>query len=399
MRVLNVYNFFINNIHIKNNKIYNVRNKLTRANKKCSNEHLIYRKLLLEKKTTFTKKSQSIFLLYFTEMLLFSIKSHIPILEFLIIIKNNDKKNSSKRILNVIINDLINGKELHQSLSNFPSVFSQEYRNLIKIGEVSNSLDQSLTLLLSQQEFTMNLKKQIASTLRYPCFLIIIFFVVVSIISTFILPQFTALFSSFNNDLPILTKFTIESSSRIKQLSPMVGLIIFSLFIFLKLPFLKIKDLKTNIKSILIRFPLIRKIHLLKNESLILFILGHLMNCRVDILSSLHICNSTVKDTYYNKKLTSIITKISNGEELSKAISSVNLFDKTTTLLLTSLNNSPYLSDVLIKCSLENKKQLSSIISRYQAIVEPTIIILLALLIAIIILSIYLPLFSMGNMV
>tara|TARA_B100001093_G_C26816761_1_gene1010081 strand:- start:349 stop:720 length:372 start_codon:yes stop_codon:yes gene_type:complete len=123
------------------------------------------------------------------------------------------------------------------------------------------------------------------------------------------------------------------------------------------------------------------------------------MNCRVDILSSLHICNSTVKDTYYNKKLTSIITKISNGEELSKAISSVNLFDKTTTLLLTSLNNSPYLSDVLIKCSLENKKQLSSIISRYQAIVEPTIIILLALLIAIIILSIYLPLFSMGNMV
>ncbi len=336
--------------------------------------------------------------LIFTRLFSRLVKSHISIIESLKIIQQNIDSTSFKNIINNIIGYIEKGDSLSRALERYKNVFSPFYCAIIKAGENAGQLDLTLELLFKYLQFSENTKKKFQSALFYPVFVLITAVVILSLIFVFVVPQFKALFSMFDTELPTLTLFLFGLSTFIKDNFIFIILFLAAVGVLIKI-FLKTRKGARFRDRIIFKIPLVGR--LIKESLFAKFcqIMALLVRSNVNILLSFEIIEEIMNNSIVKDKIRSIREQVKNGKSLAESFNTSQFFPATIVQMVKAGEEAGELDKMLVSAAEFYEENLSVKIELFSSILQPALIILIGLFIAVIVISIFLPVFQLGTVI
>ena len=332
------------------------------------------------------------FLRQFSVML----KAGIPITDCLNNLRRQKFSVPFRNVLQAINVDVESGVLLSTAFSKHPKVFPRFFVSMVEIGEVSGTLDTVMTDMADYYEKDRKIRKKASTAMIYPTLLICMIFVVVVFLCLFVLPQFEATINQLDGDVPKITQIVMGISGFVQDYIFIIIPIITSLILFIILFF------KTNtgryFKDVLLfNLPIISKVQ--KNlitarfskAFVILFKSG--MNM-IDILDNL---KKMLGNEVFARKFDYTIEEVKRGKRIAISIEATGLFPSMLTEMINAGEESGNIEEVLESTSNYFDEQVETSIAKAVATIEPIAIIILGLVVALVVISVIIPMISMMN--
>lgn len=351
---------------------------------------------ILEKKIFFRRISSRDFVA-FTRQLSVMLKSAISPVEALrgqvTQIENPDFR---EKILK--ISELVEGGEsLSRAFSMFPEIFDPFYIGVLKSGEVSGKLADSLVYLSEHLEREYRLRQRIRSAMIYPAFVIVVFIGVFFLAIFYIIPKLTEILEAFGGELPLLTRIVISFSDFVKGGGWIIIIGILAVLFFIPQYLKKSKSLRESYDKFLLKLPVIgdltKKIYLTRFAEN----LSVLLSTGLPITQALKITRDIIKNHVYKKIITETQERVSKGENISSVFSRYP--EEISPFLLQMVSTGEKagrLDETLMKVVSFYREEIDRMTSNIFSIIEPLLILFLGIGIAILIFSIFIPLFKIG---
>ncbi|MDP1688817.1 MAG: type II secretion system F family protein, partial [bacterium] len=237
------------------------------------------------KRTRFTIKEQS----HFAKRLSFLVKSGVPILESLRILRRQTKSKARLKLFDKIIDDVSNGQYLATSLKKLPNMFGDFAINIIKVGEKSGTLDKNLNYLSEELKKKQALKQKIIGAFVYPIFITLSTVGLAVLLTVFIFPKIQPIFDSLHISLPLSTRILLFVSTFLGN----YGLYLLAILVFLVIVFFvafnKFPSFHLLIDRFILKIPLFGKITQSYNVTNFCRTLGLLLKSGVIVTEALSI--------------------------------------------------------------------------------------------------------------
>jgi type IV pilus assembly protein PilC len=309
------------------------------------------------------------------------------------------KQTENKRLAGVlakIYDEVQKGRSLSEAMELYSNVFPVIMTSLIRVGEVSGSLDYSLERLASHFEKENRTRQKIKTAMTYPAVIgIIALFMVVGML-TFIVPNFVSMFASFGSELPTPTKILIKISEIVKSVYFLLGApvaIIALTFLFKK--FKQTKKGKLIIDTILVRLPLvgvnIKKIL----ASRFTRTLSSLLKTGVPLIQALEVTDKVVDNQIVSIGLEKVMEEVKRGSNLAGPLGLIELFPPMVTQMVHIGEEAGSLDSIMAKVADFYDDEVEYSIGRLISIIEPVMMLVLAVLIGSMVVAMIMPIFSM----
>lgn len=337
------------------------------------------------------------FLLEFTRNLFLLLKGGVGLLDGLQIIHQQVVNKSEQKVIQEIIYQLRTGRDFSNSLKRFPYLFNHVYCHLIEIGELTGQLNDILFLLLEYLEKITKFRKKILQVLAYPFLVVTVSICALLFMFFFVIPAFHQLFKEFDSELPGLTRLVMMGSELLKQYS----LIIFLLFVlatFLMRKIYEVKPIKFFLHKQIMRIPLwglyIRKNHLFR----FCRTLGTLLTGGVTLLKSIETIYKSTSNFYLKTEILHMQDYLSKGEKFSHALLTSLIFPAVVIQMISVGEESGNLAQVLLRIANYYEQDIDLTMELLSNLLEPIIILSLGLLIGLLLIAMYLPLFNLTRL-
>jgi type IV pilus assembly protein PilC len=300
-----------------------------------------------------------------------------------------------KNLFNEIENKLIKGSSFSEALRHFPDFSAYEYYS-IKIGEESGQLLEVLSELGDFYQRKMKQQKQLVSAFTYPTVILMTAMIAVGFMMNFIVPMFADAFKRFNSDLPGLTLFIVNLSAGFRHywwlmliILSGVGLAIYSLQ--------KIREVRIWFSERIIHIPLfgilLQKIYLARFcQSMALMV-----TARTPLIVSLDLVGKMVGYLPLERALKEVSQEIYKGKMLNEAMASKPLFDQRMVSLIKVGEETNKLDVIFKKLYEQYSDEADHRTTMMNALLEPILIVVVGVLVAVILIAMYLPMFKIGN--
>ncbi len=223
-----------------------------------------------------------------------------------------------KGVVKQVVDKINKGGQFNEAIQNFPEVFSDLYVAMIRAGEESGNLAQSLQTLAIQMERASNLKKKIKGAMMYPSIVLIAMVIIGVLMMIFVMPQITGVFKDMGTDLPATTQFLISTSDffvkyTLLAVGGMIG------FVFLLIYALKTKYGKIATSWLIPKLPVIGTLAKETNSARTARTLSSLLNSGVDVMQALEITEEVVQNYFYKQVIRSARNRVEKGTPLSES--------------------------------------------------------------------------------
>jgi len=336
-------------------------------------------------------------ILEFTRVLSLLIYSRLSIINSIELILTQTKNKSFKIILKKILTDIKSGVSFSKSLGKHPQIFSDIYIANITVAEETGRLAEVLTEYTSFLEKMDSLKKKITQAARYPLLVIIVALGVLFFMMFFLIPTFEGLFKSVQAQLPPLTFFLLETSRLFTDNYILFIIVSVLLFFLVRFLFKNAGFKESVIDPFLIKFPLVSGMY--KNNTLARFSLSMaiLLQSGVTFLEALKISKNISPNSIFKKEIRMQIKNIMKGENFSTVKSKSDFFDSTFLRMMAVGEESSELDKVFFLMSNYYGKEFDHQLDNISSLIEPVLIIFVGLIVAIILVGMYLPMFEIIN--
>ena len=337
------------------------------------------------------------------EVLLFAsqmsamVESGLPLLRCLTSFGNEVENPQFKKAIDSVSTDVEEGSTFFDALSKHPKIFSKLFVNMVKAGEASGRLDQTLAQLASYLEGTANLRRKVKAAITYPLFLIGFTAFAIILLVVKVVPVFQKIYAGAKVSLPVPTKILIASSVAIRDYNWLL------LLVAAALGFLIYAGLQTERGRffwdkrklrIPILGPLMRKYSLTKFTRT----LGVLINSGVPILGALDLVAETADNKMLEWAIRDSSTSIEQGSGFAEALAERrSVFPEMVIQMTGSGEESGTLDRMLSKVANFYEQQIEATITTLTSLIEPILIIFIGTVVGSILLSIFLPIFKMGR--
>lgn len=337
-------------------------------------------------------------ILLFTRFLSTMLSVGMPIVQSLDVIERDQENPAMRAIILSMKSNISGGKTLAESFSQHPKYFNSLYCNLIKAGEASGTLDKILKRLVNYMEKTQVIKQKIKKALIYPIAIITVASIVSLILLLFVVPQFQAMFKSFNAPLPIFTQMIIHLSEFLRHYWWLIlGIIIGGIMIFRKLA-------KTNktVDAWIDRWSL--KIYIiggiLQKAIISRFTrtLATTMEAGMPLVDALKAMSDLMGNKVYAESIYKITADVVSGQQLNIAMGNTKLFPNMVIQMIAVGETSGTLSEMMNKIADYYEDEVSQLVDNLSNLLEPLIMVLLGIIIGGFVIAMYLPIFKIGSL-
>lgn len=329
-------------------------------------------------------------LILFYRQLSFLVSGGVSLVEALKIIGGQTAKKGFREIILEIAKEIGAGKKFSEALSSFPN-FSPFQVSLIKIGEETGKLSESLILLCEHLEHDWGLENRIITLLLYPSLVLFIITAILIFIFLNIIPGLEPIFLTSQISLPLITKILISLSHFFRQF--LFFLVVSFLLLSFYLYFIREK-MGAFFSKFLLSFPLIKesikKIYLAR----IALSLSILQEAGLSILESLTLTAEFVGNALYQKEILNARERIEKGFSLSSALGkNSQLFPPIFSAMILVGEQTGRTAESMKKISNFFQEEVERTMENFLRILEPLLILILGLLVGIVVYSFYLPLY------
>ncbi|HCY15811.1 MAG: type II secretion system protein F [Curvibacter sp. GWA2_64_110] len=335
----------------------------------------------------------------FTRQLATMMKAGVPLLQAFDIVGRGNANPSVTRLLNDIRTDVETGTSLSAAFRKYPMHFDNLYCNLVEAGEQAGILDQLLDRLATYMEKTEAIKSKIKSALMYPISVVVVAFVVVAVIMIFVIPAFKEVFSSFGADLPAPTLFVIGMSEFFVAYWWLIfGGIGGGLYFFFQ-AWKRNEKMQKVMDRLLLRVPVFGT---LIEKSIIARwtrTLSTMFAAGVPLVEALDSVGGAAGNSVYSGATERIQHEVSTGTSLTAAMTNANLFPTMVLQMCSIGEESGSIDHMLGKAADFYEAEVDDMVAGLSSLMEPIIIVFLGSLIGGIVVSMYLPIFKLGQVV
>jgi type IV pilus assembly protein PilC len=335
----------------------------------------------------------------FTRQLATMMKAGVPLLQAFDIVGRGNPNPSVTRLLNDIRNDVETGTSLSTAFRKYPIYFDNLYCNLVEAGEQAGILDQLLDRLAVYMEKTEAIKSKIKSALMYPTSVVVVAFVVVAVIMIFVIPAFKQVFTSFGADLPAPTLFVMAMSEFFVAYWWLIfGGIGGGLYFFFQ-AWRRNKRMQEVMDRVLLKVPVFG---VLIDKSCIARwtrTLSTMFAAGVPLVEALDSVGGASGNSVYEMATVKIQQEVSTGTSLTAAMGNANLFPTMVLQMCAIGEESGSIDHMLGKAADFYEAEVDDMVAGLSSLMEPIIIVFLGGLIGGIVVSMYLPIFKLGQVV
>ena len=335
----------------------------------------------------------------YTEFLLFNqemitlLKAGIPVIRALEIIIENTRFGVLREIVSKAAGNIRNGMQISEAFTSAQIPFHRIYKASLLAGEKSGHLEQVLEKFNIYLGKISNLRRRTVSSLTYPVILLLFMFSMVLVISIFVIPKFSAFFDNMDAQLPAITLFFIEFTHYLKN---NIVLIVAALL----LAYAVVRAIEHfNPKVILIdqaklKAPFLGRIAHENAIAVFARTLAILISGGIPVPESSEIAVETFANRFYYSQVREVPEKIRQGNLLSAVLDKITIMPRILVEMIRVGETSGNLTSVLDESADYYERSIDSKINSLISLIEPVIIIALGMVIAVMLISVYLPIFS-----
>jgi len=335
----------------------------------------------------------------FTRQLATMMKAGVPLLQAFDIVGRGNANASVTKLLNDIRTDVESGTSLSGAFRKYPLYFDTLYCNLVEAGEAAGILEQLLDRLAVYMEKTEAIKGKIKSALMYPISVVVVAFVVVAVIMLFVIPAFKSVFASFGADLPAPTLFVIAISEIFVAYWWLIfGGIGGTIYFFLE-AWKRSEAMQRVMDRALLKMPVFG---VLIEKSVIARwtrTLSTMFAAGVPLVEALDSVGGASGNSVYAMATERIQQEVSTGTSLTAAMGNANIFPTMVLQMCSIGEESGSIDHMLGKAADFYEAEVDEMVAGLASLMEPIIIVFLGTLIGGIVVSMYLPIFKMGQVV
>ncbi|HEX2695901.1 MAG TPA: type II secretion system F family protein [Acidobacteriota bacterium] len=322
------------------------------------------------------------------------IDAELPLIQSLGILAEQQKNRYFKKVIDTIKDDVEAGSTLHEAKRKHPKVFDNLYCNLIGSGEQSGSLDIMLRRLAEYIEKTVKLRAQVKQAMIYPV-AIVVFAVVVAIFLLWkVIPVFASIFIELGAELPLLTAVIVKLSNFVQSYIVFIILGLIGLVLLFRY-YRKTPQGRWTTDRAILKAPLFGKLVNKVSISRVTRTLATLISGGVPMLESLKITSSTAGNVLIEKQIMETRRLVSEGKTLHESLKEAGNFPLMMIQMVNVGEATGTLDEMLTKLANFYDDEVESSVAALLSIMEPVLLIFVGGIVGSLVVSMYLPIFSL----
>ncbi len=344
----------------------------------------------------FRPKVEHIDVLLFSRQIHTLLRSGVPIMRSLAGLQESSTNPAMKEVLRDVRESLDSGRELSLSLARHPTVFSPFYLSMVRVGEMTGRLEEVFIRLFDHLAFERFMKEQVKSALRYPSFVVAAMAIAIVIVNMFVIPAFAKVFKGFGAELPLMTRILIGFSDFMLNWWPVLLLaLVASVFGFKA--WTKTTPGRYAWDKFKLNIPIAGKI--VRKATLARFAASFALASRsgVPIIQALTNVAETVNNAYISDKVERMRDGVERGESILRTSIAAGVFTPVVLQMIAVGEESGALDDMMKEISDMYQSEVEYELKTLAQQIEPILIVSLGIMVLILALGIFLPLWDLGK--
>lgn len=331
---------------------------------------------------------------FFLTQLSTYVKSGIPLMDAMEILSRQVKNKNTQILYRKIVFELSRGVSFSACLEKQKNVFPKMLINMLKTSEMTGDLTGVLDDMAAYYKRQDSNRKQIINAMTYPSVLMVFAVAVLTFVITYVVPQFTSMYESAGSKLPGITVAIMNISHFITTNWLYILLIIAAIAITFALLYKSSKGVKYATQFVIMHIPVVKDI--VKDNQLVTFTstFAALIRHDVFITDSMEILSKVTDNEIYKDIIDSAITNLSKGNGVSIAFKGHWAFPETAYEMLVTGEKTGKLGEMMEHVSEFYQEEQTNIVTRLKSLIEPVMIVMLAVLVGIILLAVVVPMFD-----
>ena len=320
----------------------------------------------------------------------------VTIVNCLDILKVQTESKPLRKIVSEVYDDVVVGSSFTESMMKHEKVFPELLLSMIASGEVSGNLDGIMERMAIHYENEDKINKKIKGAMIYPTILALLSVVVVNVMLIFVLPTFTGMFEDSGAELPLPTQIVMNISDFLRGFWYVIAIVV-GLAVYVFIRYYKTEQGRYNIDKLQLKIPVVgtsmKKIATARFSRT----LSTLLSSGVPLLDAIEIVGRVVSNRVIQAQLNDTQEELKRGSDLSAPIGRIKEFPPMLTHMVEIGEQSGSIDDILDKTADFYDSEVEAAIEAMTALIEPVMIIFMAIIIGSIVIAMMLPMFEMVN--
>ncbi len=344
----------------------------------------------------FQPKVEHIDVLLFSRQLHTLMRAGVPIMRALAGLQESSTNPAMREVLQDVRESLDSGRELSVSLARHPKVFSPFYVSMVRVGEMTGRLEEVFIRLFDHLAFERFMQDQVKSALRYPSFVIAAMAIAVVVVNIFVIPAFAKVFKGFGAELPLMTRMLIGFSDFMLAWWPAI-LLGMAVSAFGFRAWIATSSGRYAWDRAKLRIPIAGKI--VRKATLARFAASFAMASRsgVPIIQALTNVAETVNNAYIGRKVEKMREGVERGESVLRTSIAAGVFTPVVLQMIAVGEESGSLDDMMKEIADMYQGEVEYELKTLAQQIEPILIVVLGIMVLILALGIFLPLWDLGK--
>lgn len=323
----------------------------------------------------------------------------VPIIQAIELLSGSHEKSRMRELLGNIANEVAGGVPLSQTLSKYPQYFNSLYCDLVAAGEQSGALETVYDRIATYQEKAELLKSKIKKALMYPAVVVLVAIVVTAILLIFVVPQFEDIFSGFGAELPAFTQVVVNLSRWLKSnwIVPFLGCV--GAFFALRYCLVHYPGFKDWVDKISLKLPIVGPI--LRKAALARFAstLSTTFAAGIPLVDALVSAAGASGNALYRNAVMDVRNEVMAGMQMHMAMRTTMVFPDMLTQMVMIGEEAGSIDEMLAKIAGIYQQEVDDAVDGLSSMLEPLIMVILGILIGGLVIAMYLPIFTMGDVI
>jgi type IV pilus assembly protein PilC len=340
-------------------------------------------------------------LMIFTRQLATLIDSGLPLLRSLTVLEKQEPNPVLKATVASLAENVQGGSTFSESLAQHPRIFNKLYVNMVKAGELGGVLEIVLNRLAEYQEKAQKLKNKIVSAMVYPVIVMFIAVAILIFLMIFIVPKFKEMFANTDQELPLISKIVFGTSEFL--LNSSVGPIPNVVWVFVVGGIAmagfnmwgRTKGGRQAIDTMKLKMPILGDIQRKSAVSRFSRTLGTLVTSGVPILQALNITRDTAGNVVISSAIEKVHEAVKEGETIVTPLQASGVFPNMVISMVDVGEETGQLPEMLLKVADVYDDEVDNAVTALTSILEPIMIVILALIVGSVVFALFLPLIKM----
>ena len=344
----------------------------------------------------FKQKVEHMDVLLFSRQIHTLLRAGVPIMRALAGLQDSSTNPAMRDVLQDLRDSLDSGRELSMALARHPTVFSPFYLSMVRVGEMTGGLEEVFIRLFDHLAFERFMQEQVKSALRYPSFVVAAMGIAIVVVNIFVIPAFAKVFKGFGAELPLMTRMLIGFSDFMLNYWHVLLLGIVSAFFGFK-AWLKTTKGRYTWDRLKLKIPIAGKI--IRKATLARFAASFALASRagVPIIQALTNVAETVDNAYISAKVEKMRDGVERGESILRTSISAGVFTPVVLQMIAVGEESGALDDMMKEIADMYQSEVEYELKTLAQQIEPILIVALGIMVMILALGIFLPLWDLGK--